>query len=114
MKFKYTIFANLIFIFHVFVVLTILFDWLYPQYRFIYLSTLILTLISEAILGCCILTKWEFDLRKKLEPSLDYDYGFVTYYGYKFFNINIPRKYVKYPAIVFLVVSIIINLWKKS
>lgn len=103
---KYRLFANLIFGLHVATVSVILFGWYFPSLYRIYLITLIATLISEIAFGYCIFTKWEFDLRKKIEPALSYDYTFVSYYVYKLFHINIPGKYVRYPATIFLVVSL--------
>jgi hypothetical protein len=102
--------ANLILVVHLALVLVILFGWYFPSIYWLYIGSLAATLLSEAVLGYCILTKWEFDVRKKLEPNLDYDYAFLSYYFYKYIGINIPRRYIKYPAIVFLVVSLVVAL----
>src|SRR5574340_1079932 len=102
------ILANIVFLIHLILVIIILFGWYFPSIKYIYLLSLVLTLISEAVFGYCVLTKWEFDLRKKLEPDLKYNYSFVSYYAYKYLGINPPEKLIKYLAIVFLSLSIIL------
>lgn len=110
MKAKYYLLANLIFVLHTVVVFVVIFGWHFKSLHWVYLIVLSLTLISEIIFGCCIFTKWEFDLRKKIEPTLNYDYTFVSYYAYKLLHINIPGRYIRYPAIIFLIVSILLVL----
>ncbi len=105
---KYQILANLVFIVHLILVLVILFGWYITKIKYIYLWSLILTLISEVVFGFCLLTKWEFDLRKKIDPNLKYDYSFVSYYAYKYLGINPPKKLIKYLALIFLITSIIL------
>ena len=108
-KLKYILLANSLFILHVTVVFVIVFGWHYPALRNLNLIVVSLTLLSEIILGYCILTKWEFVLRKKLEPNLNYDSGFMSYYFYKLLKIDISAKKIKYPAIVILVIVLILN-----
>ena len=105
------LFANLILLIHLALVFVILFGWHFESIKLVYISALVLTLASEVFLGYCILTKWEFDLRKKDEPNLDYDYSFLSYYAYKLFGNRIPGKFIKYPALGFLIASIILYLW---
>ena len=106
----YWLLADFIFVIHIAVVYIILFGWYHERYHTVYLFTLITTLLSEVILGYCILTKWEFDLRKKVKPELAYDSNFMSYYVHKFFKLNLPKQYIKYPALVFLIVSILLTL----
>ena len=75
-KLRYHLFANLIFLLHIVVVFVILFGWHFPSLYLLYLICLSVTLLSEIALGYCILTKWEFALRKKLVPDLNYNWGF--------------------------------------
>ena len=104
--------ANLIFILHLAVVFIVLFGWAFPSISIIYLMMLIATLASEAFLGYCFLTKWDFDLRKKLEPNLNYDYSFLNYYGYKLIGDKFPGGVVRPAALVFLIASIIIYFYR--
>lgn len=102
------IFADVIFVSHVLVVFVILFGWYFSTLSDVYIALLAMTFISELLFGHCVLTKWEFDLRKKLEPGLNYNYSFISYYGYKLLGLNPKEKYLRYPALAFLVISIII------
>ena len=108
--YKILFLANLVFMVHIALVLVILFGWHFESIHTIYVLILIITLISELFLGYCLLTKLEFDLRKKLDPALNYDSSFISYYGYRLLGLNIPGKYIRYPAIIFLVVSLFIAL----
>lgn len=109
-RIKYRILANIVFLFHLLVVFIILFGWYFHFLNFIYICVLLVTLFSEIFLGYCPLTKLEFDLRKKLIPSLNYDYSFLSYYAYKLTGINISGKYIHYPAIIFLLISLFFAL----
>ena|SRR3989344_7313193 len=108
---KARLLADLIFGVHITLVFVILFGWVFQSISKIYLTALIATLASELSLGYCILTKWEFNLRKKLEPDLNYDYSFLSYYGYKILGNKIPEKVVKYAALIFLTGSLIMYVW---
>ena len=107
-KNKIKILANIVFLIHLVLVFVILFGWYFPKIKYVYLSSLVLTLLSELVLGYCTLTKWEFDLRKKLEPNLNYNYEFAAYYAYKFFNVNPPKRIIRYLALAFLTGSLVI------
>ncbi len=74
--------ADLLFAIHLLTVAIILFGWAIFSIRIMYLTVIFLTLVSEIYLSYCPLTKWEFDLRKKHNPNLNYDYAFLNYYGY--------------------------------
>jgi hypothetical protein len=106
----YRLLAELVFIFHLVVVFVIVFGWYFPSLYWFYVATLGITLISEIALGYCFLSKWEFALRKEIAPSLEYDPAFLSYYFYRITGINIPGVYIRYPAIVFLTISLIIAL----
>jgi hypothetical protein len=99
--------ANIILLVHLTLVFIILFGWYFPKIKYLYLASLATTLLSELFLGYCILTKWEFDIRKKVEPTLNYDYTFLSYYAYKA-GIVIDKRIVKYSALAFLLSSLII------
>ena len=70
----------------------ILTSWYYPSIKTIHLAIASLTLLFIFALGYCPLTKWEFLLRKKVEPDLDYDSSFLSYYAYKILGINLESK----------------------
>ncbi len=103
--------ANILVFLHTILVIIILFGWAFPSFNLIYISALVLTLLSELILGYCPLTKWEFNLRKKQDPKLNYDYAFLSYYSYKIFGHRIPNNFIKYSALIFLATSIFIYFY---
>lgn len=112
-KLIYLVLANLIFVGHFLLVLIALFGWSIPEIWSVYMLILVLTLLSDMVLGYCILSKWEFDLRKKINPETDYNFMWSTFYTYKLTNNRIPDKYFKRFAITGLVAMIGINLYIK-
>ena len=104
---KNKIFADIILLVHLVLVFIVLFGWYFPHIKYLYLVFLVVTLLSELFFGYCILTKWEFDIRKKTEPTLDYDYSFLSYYAHKV-GIKVNTRIIKYVAFIFLVGSLII------
>lgn len=113
MKYLYRICADLIFVFHSAIVLVILFGGFFPKIWIVYFLTLILTLLSELYFGYCIVSKWEFDLRKKISPEINYDYNWATFYTYKFTQNRISKLFFKRATVVFLVVSLALNIYLK-
>ena len=113
MNFLYRTAANLIFVFHFFLVLLVLFGWLVPSLWYLYMATLVATLISDLVFGYCILSKWEFSLRRLVNPKLNYDFTWTTYYTHKFTNQKVSHRFFKQTAVVFLILSIAINLYFK-
>ncbi len=106
----YRLSADLIFIFHFTVVMIILFGWLVPAIWPLYMFTLVVSLVSDVVFGYCLLSKWEFVLRKKFNPSIDYDYDFTTYYTYRLTNRTIRDSFMKIAAITFISLSILISI----
>jgi hypothetical protein len=113
MKFWHRIVAELILGLHIFAVFLILFGWALPDMWWLYMSALVGTLVSDAIFGYCILSKWEFDLRKKYNPATDYDFSWTSYYTYKLTNVHISNRFYRIVAFTFLPLSIVINLYFK-
>ncbi len=98
--------ADLLFFLHGVVLFVILFGWAFASIWLLYVVTLVHTLLSLLVFGYCILSKWEFDLRKKLNPALHYDYSFVTFYTYKFTEKHISKSFVKNVGFIFLTLSL--------
>ena len=111
MKYLYRILADLIFIVHSVIVLIVSFGGLFPKIWIVYFFTLILTLLSELYFGYCIVSKWEFDLRKKINPKIDYNYNWATFYTYKFTQNRISELFYRRATVVFLVLSLIVNIY---
>lgn len=107
----YRIGADTIWLIHFGVVCIALFGWLLPQIWFLYLAVLVGTLISTSTLGYCVLSKWEFDLRKKLNPTLVYDYMYSSYYTYRLTGGYISNAFLARGGVVFAALSLAINLY---
>ena len=111
-KTKNKILANLVFLVHWPICYILLFGWTFRgAWSFLYLVTLVVTLSTQLVFRCCLLTKWEFDLRKKLDPSLEYDHGFISWYAYKYVKIRIPSIVLDYISVIFLSLSLVIFLY---
>jgi hypothetical protein len=111
MRFLHRIAADGIWLFHLGVVVLVLFGWLVPELWGLYIMTLGGTLLSELILNYCFLSKWEFDLRKKINPEIDYDYSYASYYTYKLTHRHLSTRFLARTGIVFTSVSTLINLY---
>jgi len=108
-NYLYQFLADSIFFFHILVVVILLVGWVFPSFHTIYFVTLYTTLISEIILGYCILTRWEFNYRKKIDANLSYDYSFFVYYGHKYLQKKFSTNFVKFAARCFLWSSVIVH-----
>ena len=101
------IIANLFFILHFIFVAIIFFGWLFPKIYIVYIIVLLITLFCWMFLGYCPITKWEFNIRRKYEPGLNYRNEYMEYYVSKFFKINIPVIFIRVYGIIFLVISLV-------
>jgi len=104
------ILADTIFAVHLVVVLIVLFGWLLPSIWWMYVTILTISLISELYFGYCILSKWEFDLRKQLHSDIDYTYEFTTYYTRHITQGRIRVLFYQTWATIFLSVSLVVAL----
>lgn len=110
-KFLILLLSNLILLIHIGAVGTLIAGWLFSEpYYFFYLGVVTVTLLSETLLGYCFLTKWEFDLRKRINPRLHYDYSFFGYYGHKFFQRHVSMVFVRRVALFYLWSSLFLNV----
>lgn len=80
-KLLYITTANTIFIFHFALVLIVCLGWIFPSLFYIFITLLFATALSEIFLGYCILTKWEFDIRRKMQPTKQYDTSCIFHYS---------------------------------
>lgn len=103
--------ADCIFLAHCAVVAIVGFGWAIPSIWYLYILTLLVTLVSELTLGYCFLSKWEFDLRKQIDPAVDYDYGFSSYYTHKLTHQRLSKRFIATAALFFLVASLAINIY---
>ena len=109
MRVFYRLVAEIIFLFHIFVGLILVFFWqskiLYP----IYLFVLAATLLSNIFLKVCFLSEWELYFRKKVESGLDYN-TFLGFYFYKFFNYKPNPSNVHKVVLIILWSLVVLNI----
>jgi hypothetical protein len=111
MKFIYRAGADAIFLLHFILVLLAISGWAFPSIWWFYMGALVATLLSDLVFGYCILSKWEFDLRKKYDPKTNYNYTWTTFYTYKITNHQIRDSFYKKVAITAIVLMLLINLY---
>ncbi len=110
---KIKLLANGILFIHCIVLAIVLFGWLVPKLWPFYMATLLGTLVFELALGYCVLSKWEFALRKKIDPQTDYDYSFSSFYTHKLTQNHLSMKFFQVAATFFLVASLGLNIYFK-
>ncbi len=107
----YRIAAEILLVLHIAIVLVIVFGFLIPTIWYLYVGCLAATLTSDMLFGYCILSKWEFDLRKKQNPSVDYNYTWTTYYTYKITNVHISDTFYWWTSLLFLSCALTVNIY---
>lgn len=119
--YKLILLANSIFFLHVLIVMLIIFGWLLPiPFYWVYIVCLISIFLLDITVRYCPLTKWEFYVRKKLNQNLDYNYSFISYYGYVALNLlgYKPSKklnsFLYYFELLFVIVSLMIAIYHIS
>ena len=111
MKPLYKIGADIVWLMHFFVVVVALFGWLVPSIWSMYMATLAGTFLSTSTLGYCILSKWEYALRKKADPHLAYDFSYTSYYTYRLTKGHLSSRFLAHTGLVFVSLSLMINLY---
>jgi hypothetical protein len=104
--------ADAIFIVHAALFPLVLFGWAISSIWPIYIYLLIATLLSDLVFGYCILSKWEFDLRKQVDPQINYNCTWAGYYVHRLFtNAYLSDVFWKRVSIFFLVGSLAISIY---
>src|SRR5687768_7275876 len=103
MKALYKFGADVIFTLHILLALFLAFGWTAPSLWYFYMAALLLTLILGVLFGYCLFSKWEFDLRKKADPTISYDFTWATYYTYKLTNQHISYAFFTRIVSTFLI-----------
>ncbi len=111
MKVIYKIGADTIWLVHFAVVLVVLFGWLIESLWFLYMAVLLGFLTSILTFGYCILSKWEYNLRKKIDPELVYDFTYTSYYTYQLTRGSLSNIFIVRTATIFVGLSLAINLY---
>ena len=100
--------ADFLFLLHGMVFFVVLYGWFVPSLQPLFVATLIIILIQNIFLNYCLLSKWEFNLRKALNPNLEYNYNFTSYYIHKFTDQTITPQFMRIAGIIFPVVALTI------
>ncbi len=102
--------ADTVFLIHAGVVVIVMFGWLVPSFWYFYMLVLLATLCSEIFFSYCILSQWEFALRKKIDPLLDYEYEFASYYTYRITQGRLSGSFLRSAGTLFAALSLVINV----
>jgi len=92
------------------VVVTVLFGWLFPSIWPLYMVALAGTFLSNITLRRCVLSDWEFSLRRRYDPTTSYDYSYSSFYTYKLTKQRISDGFLLKVGLVFTGVSFVANL----
>lgn len=101
--------ANIVFVSHCIIVLIIGFGWIIPAMWLVYATVLIGTLASWIVFGFCILSKWEFELRKSIDPSINYDFSFSSFYTYKLTHGRISNTFISVAGTFYMTAALAIT-----
>ena len=71
-RYFYSTVANSLFLLNTAFALLVIVGWAIPGLVYVYLPLLLTSLVAERLLGYCVLTKWEFAIRKRLYPASHY------------------------------------------
>ncbi len=107
----YQLGANLIWAMHFLILCVALFGHLIPSIYPIYLGTLIGVSLSTIFFGYCILSKWEYILRKKINPEINYDFPYVSYYTRRLTQGYLSTNFLRNLTIFFISSCLLINLY---
>ena len=72
----------------------LLVGWSFSGVKFLYLSSLLLWIGSWNFLGYCPLTKWEFQIRKMYDPTINVETEIIQHYVNKFFDVLVPARVI--------------------
>lgn len=111
MKILYRFGADVIWIFHFLVVFIALFGWLFPSIWYVYMAVLGGTLMSLFAFNYCFLSKWEYDLRRKVDPTLNYEYAYASYYTYRLTVGRLRPQFLSWLGMFFVTASLVISLY---
>ena len=113
-KILYYFLADFIFVIHLAVILIVSFGWLIPSLFYIFIIIIISSILSEIYLHYCFLSKLEFGIRKKIDPTRIYDKSCIIHYTRVLFGLGprIPSKqpqhFLKRNTFIFILLGIFV------
>lgn len=111
MKILYRIGADAIWLAHFAVVSIAVFGWLLPSIWPLYVAVLVGTLISTYSFGYCVLSKWEYDLRRMVRHDIAYDFSYASYYTYRLTHGYISALFLARAGVLFCGASLALNIY---
>lgn len=111
MKLLYRTGADALWVTHFSVVVMALFGWLIPWLWPVYIAVLVGTLASTLMFGYCILSKWEYQLRREADPEVEYDFSYASYYTYRLTRGHISPKFLAQASVIFVSLSLAANIY---
>lgn len=94
-RFCIRIAAETIFIAHAVSIAIIAFGWAVPALYPVHLILLFGGGVLQMMLGHCFLSRIEFALRKKLDPTIAYDPAYITHYMQSIFGNQIRPAFMR-------------------
>jgi len=101
--------ADLVFVFHCFIGILVLFGWLFPHYRAVYLTLLLVWLLCWVFLKHCPVTRWEFLLRKIYDKKIDPNEEIIKYYIHKVFKKVVSLKTIFTIGMIVFVILVLLS-----
>lgn len=96
---------------HFFVVVVTLFGWLVSYIRPLYIGILVSVLVSNIFLKYCFLSKWEYDLRRRANANIEYDFIYTSYYTHYLTKGYLSRDFLRWVGLGFTSVSLLIVIY---
>jgi hypothetical protein len=104
---------------HLIVTLIIFFGWSISSISYIYISVLVGTALSWLLTGGCILSKFEYEVRRNLDPQLEeYDHSYIHFHLRKWLGKAPSINFIRNAGYVFISTSIVVwtvdyfDLWQ--
>ena len=61
--------------------------------------------------GYCVLSKWEYDLRKRASPQIAYDFSYASYYTYRLTQGRLSGPFLAKAGVIFVSLSLLLNIY---
>ncbi len=103
-------FANLIFAIHIGFGVFLLVGWRVKDIQAVYLLSIVVWIGSWVFLGYCPLSRWEFSLRKKYDPSIDPNREIIQFYLQKILGIQVASQTIVASGIVVCAILVMASL----
>lgn len=111
MKLLYRVGADVVFFFHFIWIMLGMFAWAWAELWYTYVFVVVTTIASYLFSRNCILTRWEFALRRRAGQWLDFSSDWIPYYTHKLGGSRVSDAFLFRAALFFLVSTLALNLY---